>query len=43
MRIARWITALVASLLLLLGTAGVAMAGHPGMTYDSHHPEMTYD
>lgn len=42
MRIARWITAFVASLLLLLGAAGTALADPPGMTYDSY-PEMTYD
>lgn len=42
MKVARWITALVASLLLLLAAAGTANAGHPDMTYNTIS-EMTYN
>jgi hypothetical protein len=42
MRIARWITALVASLLLLLaGATAFSADADPGMTYNT--PGMTYN
>jgi hypothetical protein len=41
MKTARFITAIVASILLLFAAAGTASADHPGMTYDN--PGMTYD
>ncbi|GAB3456602.1 hypothetical protein GCM10027436_59910 [Actinophytocola sediminis] len=43
MRIARVVTALVASILLVFAAAGTAAADPPGMTYDSVTPGMTYD
>lgn len=43
MRIARIITALVASFLLVLAGAGAAAADTPGMTHDSVTPGMTHD
>jgi hypothetical protein len=42
MRIARLITALIASITLLLAVSATAAADPPGMTYDSY-PDMTYD
>lgn len=43
MRIARIVTAFVASVLLVFAAAGAAAADPPGMTYDGVAPAMTYD
>lgn len=43
MRITRMVTALVFSVLVLLGAAGTAAADPPGMTHNSVTPGMTHN
>jgi hypothetical protein len=44
MRTARFVIALVASILLTFAAIGTAASANPGMTYDSvNFPGMTYD